>query len=94
MGTTAARNPFTPKLGVEPPVLVGRDEAMRDFSRLLNGTGKPLLIQGLRGYGKTVLLNHMRDVARPPNEIGGKTQVRVRIIQCHIVQLDKSRVGA
>jgi hypothetical protein len=33
-------------------------------------------------------------VSRPPNEIGGKTQVRVHIIQCHIVQLDKSRVGA
>ena len=37
---------------------------------------------------------HPGRAARPPNEIGGKTQVRVRIIQCHIVQLDKSRVGA
>ncbi len=64
MATPTQRNPFTPRLGAEPPVLVGRDDAMRDFGRLLNGTGKPLLIHGLRGYGKTVLLNHMRDVAR------------------------------
>lgn len=58
------KNPFTPRLDAEPPVMVGRAYALDDFDRLLRGVGKPLLIYGLRGYGKTVLLNHMRDLAR------------------------------
>lgn len=58
------RNPFAPRMGMEPPLFAGRERALKDFNILLNGTGKSLLLYGLRGYGKTVMLNHMRDVAR------------------------------
>jgi len=58
------KNPFAPKMGMEPPLFAGRERALKDFKILLNGTGKSLLLYGLRGYGKTVMLNHMRDLAR------------------------------
>lgn len=61
-------NPYTPNAGARPPALVGRDDLIRDFSVLLqrvrNGlTDKGLLVTGLRGVGKTVLLNEFREMA-------------------------------
>lgn len=55
-------NPYTPNAGARPPVLVGRDSTLDDFSVLLRrlergNTSKSLLLTGLRGVGKTVLLN-------------------------------------
>lgn len=61
-------NPYTPNAGARPPALVGRDNLIQDFKVLLqrvqNGsTDKGLLITGLRGVGKTVLLNEFREIA-------------------------------
>lgn len=63
------RNPFSPGAGSPPPELVGRDGILEDarvlFARTL--TGKPeksILLTGLRGVGKTVLLNEMERVAK------------------------------
>lgn len=56
------RNPYTPGAGQEPAVLSGRDSELHDFAarlrRLEAGRGAQCtLIVGLRGVGKTVLLN-------------------------------------
>jgi len=62
------KNPFTPGAGVPPPELAGRDQILED-ARIALGrikTGRPArskLILGLRGVGKTVLLNRIEDFA-------------------------------
>lgn len=58
-------NPYTPNAGAAPPVLVGRDDQLQTFDllldRLLNGyTEQSMIITGLRGVGKTVLLSEFR----------------------------------
>jgi hypothetical protein len=61
-------NPFAPGAGTPPPELAGRDEqreAVRiALERVRRGLPtKSLLLVGLRGVGKTVLLDRMRDDA-------------------------------
>lgn len=60
-------NPFTPSFGVTPPLLVGRDDALDDFRIALDGgpgdPGRAILLTGVRGAGKTVLLNAFEDEA-------------------------------
>jgi hypothetical protein len=48
-----------------PPHLAGRAAEQADFKRLLEQTAitENLIITGLRGVGKTVLLNHMKPMA-------------------------------
>ena len=61
-------NPFKPTAGMNPPELIGRDAILDDFiDALENGPGSPerlMRVSGVRGVGKTVLLNAMGDVAR------------------------------
>lgn len=62
------RNPYTPNAGARPPVLVGRDDQLETFDlllgRLLAGYAEQsMIITGLRGVGKTVLLNEFRQRA-------------------------------
>jgi AAA ATPase domain len=61
-------NPYTPNAGAMPPALTGRDSLLADFEvlvqRVQNGLDeKGLLVTGLRGVGKTVLLNRFRETA-------------------------------
>lgn len=60
-------NPFTPSFGTSPPLLVGRTGDLDDFREgLRGGPGSPeraTLVTGLRGTGKTVMLNAYEDVA-------------------------------
>ena len=62
------RNPFAPGAGTPPPELAGRDE-LRETVRIaiarirLGRPAKSLLMVGLRGVGKTVLLDRMRNDA-------------------------------
>jgi len=57
----ASSNPFNPGSGVPPPFLAGRDEDLSRFRRSLasiaDGKQENLMLVGLRGTGKTVLLN-------------------------------------
>ncbi|MHB8245862.1 MAG: AAA family ATPase [Acidimicrobiales bacterium] len=62
------RNPYSPGAGTRPPALVGREreiEAMDvALQRLLLGRdGRSQLLTGLRGVGKTVLLNEFEQIA-------------------------------
>ncbi len=65
----AQDNPYTPNAGARPPALVGRGEELEAFhvllARLLRGhTEQSMLITGLRGVGKTVLLTKFEEMAR------------------------------
>ena len=58
-------NPYTPNAGARPPLLVGRDEQLAGFDLLLarlsrGHTEQSMVISGLRGVGKTVLLGEFR----------------------------------
>ena len=62
------KNPYAPGAGTKPPALVGRDEQIESFDvlleRLENGySEQSMIITGLRGVGKTVLLDVFREKA-------------------------------
>ncbi len=63
------KNPFAPGAGSPPPELVGRDPVLEQ-ARILLGrikqkkSEKSLLLTGLRGVGKTVLLNEIERMAQ------------------------------
>lgn len=62
------RNPFSPGAGSPPPELVGRDTLLTQTKILLarvqqGRSEKSFLLTGLRGVGKTVLLNAMEQIA-------------------------------
>lgn len=61
-------NPYTPNAGARPDVLVGRDDQLASFAILLNRLARgrseqSMIITGLRGVGKTVLLGQFREKA-------------------------------
>ena len=62
------RNPFAPGAGSPPPELAGRDE-LRETVRVAvertraGKSARSVLMVGLRGVGKTMLLDRMRDDA-------------------------------
>lgn len=61
-------NPYRPGAGTPPPALMGRNRLIDSFGitarRALSGQpGKSLVPIGLRGVGKTVLLNRFREIA-------------------------------
>ncbi len=60
-----SRNPFVPAAGVQPPELVGRDALLERMAiaterMRLGRFAKSMVLVGLRGVGKTVLLDRMR----------------------------------
>jgi AAA ATPase domain len=73
MGRVAARrrgthNPYTPDAGARPPLLAGREAELRQLRSIVSqlvagGTEQHVLITGLRGVGKTVLLNEFERYA-------------------------------
>jgi hypothetical protein len=61
-------NPYTPNAGERPDALSGRDDQLQSFHVLLQRTAlgrsaRSMIITGLRGVGKTVLLGYFRDAA-------------------------------
>lgn len=62
------RNPYAPGAGQRPPELAGRSKQLDAFDVVLEriARGRPersVVLTGLRGVGKTVLLNHLRSAA-------------------------------
>jgi hypothetical protein len=63
------KNPFSPGAGSPPPELVGRDPILEQARILLGRVKqkkpeKSMLLTGLRGVGKTVLLNDIEHLAK------------------------------
>ncbi|MBK1835537.1 ATP-binding protein [Roseibacillus ishigakijimensis] len=72
------RNPYSPGAGSPPPAFAGRDRLREQvhiaIERIrLGRTSKSVLMIGLRGVGKTVLLDHMRNRA----EADGHYTIRI-----------------
>jgi hypothetical protein len=62
-------NPYTPGAGARPPLLAGRDAQLEDFRVAFERLGagqfaRSFVLDGLRGVGKTVLLNEADVIAR------------------------------
>ncbi len=75
------RNPYAPGAGQRPPELAGRDAQLRQFDVVLErvARGRPersIVNTGLRGVGKTVLLNAMRSQAVRAGWGTGKLEAR------------------
>ena len=77
----AIKNPFSPGAGSPPPELVGREKILEQ-ARILLGrikekrSEKSILLTGLRGVGKTVLLNEIERLAT-------KTGYRTLSLEAH-----------
>ncbi|MGH3459457.1 AAA family ATPase [Aeromicrobium sp.] len=75
------RNPYAPGAGQRPPELAGRDHELGAFEVVLErvANGRPersLILTGLRGVGKTVLLNALRSSAVRAGWGTGKLEAR------------------
>jgi AAA ATPase domain len=70
----AVRNPFAPGAGSRPPELAGRETILQDAQIAIKRAllGKPCrsqMLLGLRGVGKTVLLNKIEELAQAEDHI-------------------------
>ena len=65
MANMGIRNPFRPGAGHMPPYLAGRQQETQEFERLLRQDVilENLVLTGLRGVGKTVLLDTFKPLA-------------------------------
>lgn len=75
------RNPYAPGAGQRPPELAGRDKQLKAFDVVLEriARGRPersVMLTGLRGVGKTVLLNQLRSAAGSRGWGTGKIEAR------------------
>jgi hypothetical protein len=75
------RNPYAPGAGQRPPELAGRDGELTAFDVVLErvSRGRPersIVLTGLRGVGKTVLLNALRSAAVRRGWGTGKLEAR------------------
>ncbi|WP_020663806.1 ATP-binding protein [Amycolatopsis benzoatilytica] len=75
------RNPFAPGAGQRPPELAGRERELKAFEVVLErvSRGRPersLVLTGLRGVGKTVLLGELRSMAIRHRWGAGKIEAR------------------
>ena len=75
------RNPYAPGAGQRPPELAGRDAQLAAFDVVLERVARgraerSLVLTGLRGVGKTVLLNALRSAAVRRGWGTGKLEAR------------------
>ena len=65
MAVRPFKNPFRPGAGHMPPYLAGRTEHTHEFEKLLQQDVvlENLVLTGLRGTGKTVLLDRFKPLA-------------------------------
>jgi hypothetical protein len=98
-------NPFNPGAGVRPPVLAGRTDVLEQATVALASSkhghlAKSLLLTGLRGVGKTVLLNEINKQAEQQDyltamfeaqENGNLRQTLILSIRPILLALDSSR---
>lgn len=70
----AALNPYAPGAGTRPPILAGRDDLVAKATLALKRAklgrhGKSFIAVGLRGVGKTVVLNKVQELAEDDHYI-------------------------
>ena len=70
----AEDNPYTPNAGAEPRYLAGREPELDSFRVLLRRMKKgysdqSMIVVGLRGVGKTVLLGAFRNIAEEEGDL-------------------------
>lgn len=68
------RNPYTPGAGRSPAYLAGREKELNDIQGVLddladNDCVRSIIFYGLRGVGKTVLLNEIENMCKKHSEI-------------------------
>ncbi|MBK5010588.1 AAA family ATPase [Pseudomonas sp. S60] len=73
------RNPFAPGAGSRPPELAGRDAVLEHAriacGRAINGrSARSMMLLGLRGTGKTVLLNEVGKIAEQQGMLVSKVE--------------------
>lgn len=73
------RNPFAPGAGSRPPELAGRDAVLEtariSCGRAINGrSARSIMLLGLRGTGKTVLLNEIGRIAQEEGLLVSKVE--------------------
>ena len=73
------RNPYSPGAGLRPFELAGRDQEIATFDVLRararqRRNGQSIVLYGLRGVGKTVLLNELAEAARSDGWIVAKVE--------------------
>lgn len=78
------KNPYTPGAGTPPPALTGRQEELEAFEVLIGRLSarhheNSLILYGLRGVGKTVLLGEMGRIARREGWQGLSIEARARM---------------
>ena len=101
-------NPYTPDAGARPPLLAGREPELQQLRSVVaqlaaGGTEQHALITGLRGVGKTVLLNEFEryalDAGWPAEtkEVGRRSSLATlvgRVARRALLQMStKKRVG-
>ena len=74
-------NPYTPNAGARPQAIVGRDDQLASFDLLLarlsrGRTEQSMIITGLRGVGKTVLLGQFRAKALQADWVVVELEIR------------------
>lgn len=73
------RNPFSPGAGVRPPELAGREPEIEGFAVLRHRAvagraAQSIVFHGLRGVGKTVLLNELHSAALQDGWLSAKVE--------------------
>jgi hypothetical protein len=107
----AIKNPFSPGAGAPPPELAGREAILEDariaLGRTIAGRHAPSqILLGLRGTGKTVLLNEIRQMANEQGYLTSKVEApedkpladllypEMRDILRQLSKIEKARVAA
>jgi hypothetical protein len=101
-------NPYTPDAGARPPLLAGRAAELEQLRGIVTqlaagGTEQHVLITGLRGVGKTVLLNEFERCAQDAGwpaetkEVGRRSSLATlvgRVARRALLQMStKRRIG-
>lgn len=101
--TASTPNPYAPGAGYPPPELAGRDSIIADAREAIvsSRAGTParsFLLVGLRGVGKTVLLNAIQDIAEAEGAVTDFVEVStatplsreiVTILRTALLKLDR-----
>lgn len=83
-------NPFSPGAGSRPPELAGREEILTtariSFGRAIKGrNARSLMLLGLRGTGKTVLLNEISKIAQQEGLLVSKIESPEKASLAHLL---------